>query len=695
MAVTTVTDLVDTITQHRLLLPGPLQELTADLQTRFDDPKQLARELADRGWLSTYQISLLLQGRVEELELGPYLLVEPLGESTTDQVYRARHRVFNRIVALRVINHDRLTNPEALQLFHREIQAAAQLEHPNLVVAYDADSVGDRHFFSMEYAEGINLDRLVRESGPLPIEDVCEFVRQVAAGLQHAYERGMLHGDLKPSNLILARKGGLADKGGSGTSLSSGTGLGSAPGSGSGSGLLRGTLVKVVGLTHLQPTGRLPGGSSLSVDTDLPGSPDFLAPERGSDPTQGDIRSDLYSLGCTFYYLLTGWVPFPGGTVTEKLEKHRTQAPLPIAQLRPDVPADAIAIVDRLMAKRPEDRYQTPADVVRALTLGANVPPEEVARTVSPAPAPAVATPQARVTATPRPKLRAATTPRPAIRAAPPARAVQPAVSVRTVPPARPAGQSVAFLQPPPGRRYVLIVGLLSAGLLFAILALVWALFLRPSPRRREVIVEEPRVPGRSGMRYVRGATRVETILATLRTGGLPTLDGTWYYIGPFDNPDGKGFDIAYPPEKEIDLKKTYPGKGGQVVGWKEYKNFRVGAIDDLAALFPNSRDDAVIYLFHEIDFGEALELPISLGSDDTLTVWLNGRQLLAKNVLRACMPDQEHATLSLHQGKNQLLLKVCQGKGDWAVYVAPEFPKVVENAYGGYLFRDFPPGHP
>jgi hypothetical protein len=189
---------------------------------------------------------------------------------------------------------------------------------------------------------------------------------------------------------------------------------------------------------------------------------------------------------------------------------------------------------------------------------------------------------------------------------------------------------------------------------------------------------------------YVKKATRAETAVASLRAAGLPTLEGKWYYVGPFDNTEGAGFDTAYPPEREIDLGKTYPGKDGVKAAWKPLADFKVGQVVDLKR-FPDN-DNAAVYLYHEIEVHDALTLPVSLGSDDSLVVWLNGRQLVAQNVARPCAPDQDHATLKLHPGKNQLLVKVGNLGGDWAFYIAPELPPSWPADIRRRLDRDFPP---
>ncbi len=153
-----------------------------------------------------------------------------------------------------------------------------------------------------------------------------------------------------------------------------------------------------------------------------------------------------------------------------------------------------------------------------------------------------------------------------------------------------------------------------------------------------------------------------------------------WHYIGPFENADGiQGFDIAYPPESEIDLKKSYPGKGGEACGWKE-GNFKDGQANELTDLFkPEHRARAVVYLYRELDYGpNAVNLPVSLGSDDTLTVWLNGERIVSEKVSRSCAPDQATPTLKLRPGKNRLLMKICQGEGQWSFYYAAKPPQAM-----------------
>ena len=190
---------------------------------------------------------------------------------------------------------------------------------------------------------------------------------------------------------------------------------------------------------------------------------------------------------------------------------------------------------------------------------------------------------------------------------------------------------------------------------------------------------------------YVKKATRAETAKATLASFGLPNLSGKWYFAGPFDNPDRKGIDVKYPPEKEVDLKATFVGKNERKFGWKEFKGFELGKILNLKSIIPDDNDAAVVYLYHEFDSNEAGRLPISLGADDTMSLWFNGARLLYEDLERASAPDQFFAQLKLKPGKNQLLLKVCQYAGGWEVIVAPELPDTLPQKVQTQYEKDFP----
>jgi WD40 repeat protein/tRNA A-37 threonylcarbamoyl transferase component Bud32 len=337
MAVDSVASLLDQLQENGLLSPAQLNELRGGPYEPNGNPQALAKQLVQRGWLTRFQAKHLLQGRGGDLILGPYRLLDAIGQGGMGQVFKAQHTLMNRIVALKVIRKEKLSKPGAVARFHREVQLAAQLAHPNIVTAYDAGRTGDNHYFAMEYVDGSNLFHLIRQNGPLPVAQACECIRQAALGLQHAHERGLIHRDVKPSNLLVTRtaEGAL--------------------------------LVKILdmGLARLQNADD--ADTALTRDEQIMGTPDYLAPEQAMNSRGVDIRADLYSLGCTLYYLLTGRVPFPGKALTEVLLRHQMEGAVPVEHLRPEVPTGVGIVVRRLMAKKPEERYQQPREVAEAL----------------------------------------------------------------------------------------------------------------------------------------------------------------------------------------------------------------------------------------------------------------------------------------------------------------------------------------
>jgi serine/threonine-protein kinase len=383
MPLVSTPDLVEALRQSRLLEPDQMEEISNRLQPRFPEPRALAKELLNRDWLTPYQVNQLFLGRGQDLVLGQYVLLERLGEGGMGQVFKARHRTMGRVVALKIIRKERLDKPEVVRRFHREVRAAAQLKHPNVVLAFDADEINHTHFFAMEYVDGIDLSRLVKTRGPLAIDQACDFVCQAARGLQHAHECGLVHRDIKPANLFVTRLPGLS--GGPSANRPRPVPALVADASGSISAVNQGPQVKILdmGLARLHPAMQEEGTPGVTQEGVVLGTVDFLAPEQAVNASNVDIRADIYGLGCTFYYLLTGQVPFAGTTAMEKLLKHRCDDPVPLEQLRPEVPSAVAAVVHKMMAKRPEDRFQSPTEVVLALSriAGSNVSAQALAPT--------------------------------------------------------------------------------------------------------------------------------------------------------------------------------------------------------------------------------------------------------------------------------------------------------------------------
>jgi serine/threonine protein kinase len=351
----------------QLLTDWQFDELRDKIAPQFPELRSLARQLLVRDWLTPYQVNLLMLGRGAELILEPYVLLERLGEGATGWVFKARHRLMKRLVALKVLRGELMTDPELLARFYQEIQVVSQLSHPHVVHAYDAGPIGGRHVLAMEYAEGTDLAALVKRSGPLPVEQARDFIRQAALGLQHIHERGLIHRDIKPSNLMLC--GRVEEwKRESAPALPR-----------SHSPTLSHSHVRILdlGLARLGQAARRLGKRSVAKDgtssrltpvgAALVGTPDYMAPEQALDFQRADARSDIYSLGCTSFYLLTARPPFPGGTFADKLIRHQDAEAPRLDRVCADVPAALASVVAKMLAKDPTDRFQNAAELLHAL----------------------------------------------------------------------------------------------------------------------------------------------------------------------------------------------------------------------------------------------------------------------------------------------------------------------------------------
>ena len=241
-----------------------------------------------------------------------------------------------RLEVLKVVGGHLVERPGVLDRFLREIQSAAKLHHPNIVTAYSAIRLGESLVLAMEYVEGLDLAKMVKTKGPLPVAHACYFIHQAALGLQHAHERGMVHRDIKPANLILAREGKKA-------------------------------IVKVLDFGLAKVTSEGQADSGLTREGQMLGTPDYIAPEQIRDAQSADIRADIYSLGCTLYYLLTGGPPFRGEHLWDVYQAHFSMDAGPLNLVRPEVPVELAAVVAKMMAKEPDRRFQTPGEVGRAL----------------------------------------------------------------------------------------------------------------------------------------------------------------------------------------------------------------------------------------------------------------------------------------------------------------------------------------
>lgn len=306
---------------------------------RTEESAKLAEHLIANGTVTKWQAEKLLQGKHKGYFLGKYRLLSLLGKGGMSSVYLAEHTLMRRRCALKVLPTKRVNDSSYLARFHREAQAVASLDHPNIVRAYDVDHQADReneiHFLVMEYVEGDSLQELVQKNGVCGFLDAAEYVRQSALGLHHAHEAGMVHRDVKPGNLLVDPNG----------------------------------VVKVLdlGLARFFTGDETEDALTIRHDEKVLGTADYLAPEQALDSHTVDARADIYGLGCTLYFLLTGRPPFIEGTLAQRLMAHQTKTPPAIESLRTDTPASLAVIVRKMMAKKAEDRYANAKETADAL----------------------------------------------------------------------------------------------------------------------------------------------------------------------------------------------------------------------------------------------------------------------------------------------------------------------------------------
>ncbi len=298
--------------------PAPRVEVTDE---------QLARQLVAMGYVTEYQAKQLKEGR-NRFSLGPYLITDWIGEGGMGQVFKAEHQLMGREVAVKVLPQSRMT-ATAIENFTREIRTQAILDHEHLVRAYDAGHDGNVYFLVTEYVPGTDLRRLVRADGPRTMRQAASIIQQASLGLQCAHDKGLIHRDVKPGNILVTPDGRakVSDLG-------------------------------LAGFLHSQDDPR----SKKTV-----GTPDYVSPESIRTPESVTIASDIYSLGCTLYYAVTGKVPFPGGTTRDKARSHLEYTPMHPRRFNPDISEEFVEVIADMMAKEVGNRIQSAAEVVARL----------------------------------------------------------------------------------------------------------------------------------------------------------------------------------------------------------------------------------------------------------------------------------------------------------------------------------------
>jgi serine/threonine-protein kinase len=344
MQITTAESLIHALGDSRLFTPAEVAALADALAPFGDDPQAMLRFLMQTNRVPVYQLRKVVHGKTADLFIGPYVVLDKLGEGGMGKVFKARDPRADRLVALKVVRPHLLANPVIRGRYDREVQAALILQHPNIASAYEAGDDGGRYYLAMEFVDGIDLARLVRAFGVLPVPEACEYLRQAALGLHHAHTRGFIHRDIKPSNIVVAGERHHPDS--------------TEPARVK---LLDMGLVRWVGLEEEAV------GTDLTRAGTVVGTPDYMAPEQAKNSSTVDHRADLYNLGGTFYFLLTGQPPFPVGSPVEKILKHQLDPPPPLQAARPDVSDGLARVVARLLAKKPDDRFKSAGELAEAL----------------------------------------------------------------------------------------------------------------------------------------------------------------------------------------------------------------------------------------------------------------------------------------------------------------------------------------
>jgi len=361
---TTADELKTCLISSRLMMGEEIDDFINGLPAggRPGDARELATALARNGRLTAYQAQTVYQGQTSGLVFGEHEILEPIGEGGMGQVFRARHRRLDRAEAVKVLSSKRLDSPEAVARFEQETKAAAKLMHENIVTTYDAGQHDGTHYLAMEYVDGRDLGQIVDNEGPLPVDQAVDYIIQAARGLAYAHGRGIIHRDVKPSNLLLGRD----ESGGPQSAIAN----------------RQSAIIKVLdmGLARLTEDALTAAKHAeterLTQTGQLMGTVDYMSPEQAEDLQAADHRSDIYSLGCTMYKLLTGHPVYDADTSMRRLLAHR-DAPIPsLREARRDVPESLEAVFQKMVAKNPDDRYQSMDEVIAALTsVRAPAPP--------------------------------------------------------------------------------------------------------------------------------------------------------------------------------------------------------------------------------------------------------------------------------------------------------------------------------
>lgn len=337
MAKVNAKNFIDLVRRSRLVEEERLAQALSLIEEKYggppEDPELLANALIDQDLLTPWHTEKLLEGKYKGFFLGKYRLLGHLGTGGMSSVYLAEHVLMQRRVAIKVLPKSRVDDSSYLGRFRLEAKAAAQLDHPNIVRAYDIDDDNGTHYLVMEYVAGRDLQQIVKDEGLPTLDKAVKYISQAAEGLDHAHENGLIHRDIKPANLLFDDKG----------------------------------VVKILDMGLARFDNDDTASLTIAHEENVLGTADYLSPEQARNSHDVDARADIYSLGCTLYFLLTGHAPFPEGTLAQRIAKHQTEMPRDIREDRPDCPQSLVNICKKMMLKKPENRFQTAREVASVL----------------------------------------------------------------------------------------------------------------------------------------------------------------------------------------------------------------------------------------------------------------------------------------------------------------------------------------
>ena len=338
MATPSVKDFLELVQRSQLVDPDELRDTLLKCKAERNDQmpsdtKEVADYLVQAGLLTDWHCGKLFDRKYRGFFLGKYKLLGHIGTGGMSSVYLAEHMLMRRQRAIKVLPKGRVGDSSYLERFHREAQATAALEHSNVVRAYDVDNEGDTHYLVMEYVKGRDLQNIVNEDGALSYEQAADYIAQAARGLAYSHKEGLIHRDVKPANLLLDEEG----------------------------------VIKILDLGLALFAEDENASLTILHNENVLGTADYLAPEQAINSHEVDRRVDIYALGCTFYFALTGHAPFNEGTLAQRIARHQTQMPPDIRDDRPDCPRALVNICVKMIQKKAEDRYQSCGEVVAAL----------------------------------------------------------------------------------------------------------------------------------------------------------------------------------------------------------------------------------------------------------------------------------------------------------------------------------------